>query len=537
MCALVILGAVGMDAQIGGSGAIVRGRVLTEGSATGIKKATVHLLSVSGQPDPRRPPSAGAPLFTAQTDADGTFVFAGVSAGRYAVMAEKQGFVAPDPMQPLYLEVAPSGDPDRITVKLRAPGTIIGRVCDADGDPIVNAQVTAMKVRATRNAAMSSRAMTNDLGEYRLFHVAPGKYVVLAMSGAVSGAGPASPSLDPSPLPELPRPTFYPGVVTRAEATAVIVESGGEVRGIDIRAQRAPQLRIIGRVASTDSARTSLSVTSLDRLAAGMSMGYGAGVGPDGRFSLDVRSGERYAVVVSATHGNQQRSAARVVNVKEADVDLGLIELRPPANLKGQVRWPEGQPGAPSLVLQLVPAGGNGFAGRPYLTRTDAAGNFEFVDVAPAEYDLALAHLTERNTLFPESIRFGDRDFFRDGLVLDGGEPPLLRIVLKANGAEADFSVVDEEKHPLPSALVYVAQLIPTPGFSLTGGRCVTDASGSCRVLGMRPGEYRVIALRPDAVFGSSDPEDWTAVADHTQRLRLELGSPKTLTLTVQNVD
>src|SRR6185503_1926865 len=70
-----------------------------------------------------------------------------------------------------------------IQLKLTPQGVIIGRVYDQDGDPVENAQVQVMRYtypRGGRQLSTVGTGSTNDLGEYRVAGLAPGRYYVSA---------------------------------------------------------------------------------------------------------------------------------------------------------------------------------------------------------------------------------------------------------------------------------------------------------------------------------------------------------------------
>ncbi len=73
--------------------------------------------------------------------------------------------------------------------------------------------------------------MTDDRGEYRMFFVPPGEYVIRAQ---VQGGRPAGPVQTSPGQADILVPTHYPSTTDMAQAGKVTVKSGEEVRGIDI---------------------------------------------------------------------------------------------------------------------------------------------------------------------------------------------------------------------------------------------------------------------------------------------------------------
>ena len=65
-----------------------------------------------------------------------------------------------------------------VTVKMFHGGVIAGRVVDSYGEPLDNAEVRAMSFRAAGRRCFAAPLGTNDLGEFRLARLEPGRYVL-----------------------------------------------------------------------------------------------------------------------------------------------------------------------------------------------------------------------------------------------------------------------------------------------------------------------------------------------------------------------
>jgi protocatechuate 3,4-dioxygenase beta subunit len=65
--------------------------------------------------------------------------------------------------------------------RLILAGVISGKIYDDDGEPMPSVEVSAVRQvysEGKRTHASAMRATTNDLGEYRLYGLAPGRYFV-----------------------------------------------------------------------------------------------------------------------------------------------------------------------------------------------------------------------------------------------------------------------------------------------------------------------------------------------------------------------
>ena len=145
----------------------------------------VVTLSVSGSSG--LGPAATAAQRKVLTDGSGRFVFQGLPAGRYSIIATRSGYVTGSLGKlvprgggaPLQLRDGERAIDLRILVWKHA--ALRGRVTDEAGEPVVGARVTVL-----RRALVSGRpgytsgvtATTNDRGEYRASGLEPGAYVV-----------------------------------------------------------------------------------------------------------------------------------------------------------------------------------------------------------------------------------------------------------------------------------------------------------------------------------------------------------------------
>ncbi len=212
--------------------AIVRGRVVDGVTGAPIARARVSVMV--GGPNQRQP----AP---ALTDEDGAFTLTQISAGPFSVMVSKSTFLAGR-----YPEIGRSmrarGQPlviaegqvlDGLTIPLYHGGAIAGRVLDMYGDPIEFAQVRVVRIRGGARPQGMNQTQTNDLGEYRLPRLEPGRYAVHVRPQMQNEFRPPAAQDAAPPLPQ-PMPIYYPSAPSLAQAQPIVVRRGETVSGIDI---------------------------------------------------------------------------------------------------------------------------------------------------------------------------------------------------------------------------------------------------------------------------------------------------------------
>ncbi|HMD35931.1 MAG TPA: carboxypeptidase-like regulatory domain-containing protein [Vicinamibacterales bacterium] len=240
----------------------VTGRVLIRGENVPVADARVTLMLMRREPP--KPGTIPGPPPQAVTSADGRFTFDRIAPGEYRLSADKSGFaVGPGVLQQSASVTVAAGQsvpaPDLF---LDRGGAIAGRILDANGDAIVEAQVMALR-RFPISPAMAARgnvppsrpllpagrpAQTNDLGEFRLFGLAPGEYFV-ASSGRMQS--PMQTTGSPAPKTTLST-TYFPGVTDEGAAQAVSVAAGQTTNGIEIRMTPQPAFQVSGVVVGDD---------------------------------------------------------------------------------------------------------------------------------------------------------------------------------------------------------------------------------------------------------------------------------------------
>lgn len=227
-------------------GATVSGVVTDEKTKTPIADASVLLARTDG------PLSAS---LVGVTDDRGRFTIRGVPAGTYRLFAQDDAYVRREAAAPVVVGTATVPE---IAIALTPTGVITGHVLDEHGAP-----ASRIYVRATMGR-QSSLVRTDDLGEYRLFGLPPGVYIVSAepyTPPSVQGTFYVMPTrpcpdcpgegqgrlgiaallssgnfIDPLALSHETYPAvFYPDAADAASARPIDVAAGAEVSGIDLR--------------------------------------------------------------------------------------------------------------------------------------------------------------------------------------------------------------------------------------------------------------------------------------------------------------
>lgn len=285
--------------------ALIIGRVIDETTGTPVVGVTVTIRGASA------PPTGNTVL----VDSQGRFIFSGLPAGAFTLLAQKNGYVPG-----AYGRARPGGPSQSIelrsderrtdaTIRMWRYGSISGRVVDEAGEPVSGAHVMAFqRTWVAGRASLSTSggsAPTDDRGMFRLGRLPPGEYVVgitsrlvtypigfveadaaatqaggaseqtrsaeLVAKGAdMLGTFPAFPSprigdfiVARSDGPNAPLPsgnervsifpiTFHPNAPTTDQATPIRLAAGEQRSGVDLQLRLTPTVRVSGTATGPD---------------------------------------------------------------------------------------------------------------------------------------------------------------------------------------------------------------------------------------------------------------------------------------------
>jgi hypothetical protein len=283
------------------------------------------------------------------TDGEGRFQADGLAPAVYQIVAMAPGYVMAALENPLTPPTFRIGD--NVTIVLRKGGVITGTVTDANGKPLVGMRVGALSLANTlanngmQMGSMASMSLgqsmqprtTDDRGQYRLYGLLPGQYIVVANGAALMAANTAYAFAAQSP-------TYHPSATIDA-ATPVTVTSGAETTSVDIRFRGGAGYAVSGTLqglAAGDgfvSSATTVQLKPVDSdqlLATAMVMPFG---GANGFAFYGVPNGEYeiFARQIVVKDQSQQGSAPLRIKVNNADVTKLSLTLSPMSGIAGKL--------------------------------------------------------------------------------------------------------------------------------------------------------------------------------------------------------
>jgi len=504
----------------------VEGVAVKSTTGEGLKRVTVQLTPLGG----------GLQSYSTLTETNGRFIIGDIVPGRYAIFASGEGYLeearekGKHNTQLSILDLTPGKNVTDITFRLVPPGVITGTVYDEDGDQVTSAQVRALRVAgsaAHRQVGEAGSGQTNDLGEYRIWGLQPGKYLVAATY--------QPPQLNPGYVADdIYVPTFHPGTPDVSQATVVEVDPGTETSGIDLDLRQARAVMVRGRV-MVDGPVKSLRGIYVSLVPRGFEGNYslsnygGPVENESGDFEIRGVPPGPYNLSAYWNDGRRQLYGRVPVEVGSANLEGVNFVLANPITLAGRVRVEGGgQFDFTRLGLWLLSvdkAMGSGGA------QVKPDGTFLIENVYDGNYRLRISGFPEE--YYVKSAREGGSDVLESGLAISRSQlPSRLEIVLSPDGGCVDGTVLKDQL-PVSAAMVV---LVPDPPhrdreemYSIK----VTDGFGRFSMLGLPPGDFKLFAWEPVHGTNYTDPDFFQAFEDRGTGVHIEEKQTQTVQLEV----
>jgi hypothetical protein len=359
--------------------------------ATGSVSGIVSTASDTPQPVPRAVVTLSGPELSRNrgtiTDDKGRFRIDELPAGRFTLRVEKPGFItsvygAQRPARPGTAVAVKQGEHvANLAVRIWQGAVLTGTVRDPEGRP-----AAGVAVRAYRNGGTSTQpipvltnngATTDERGQYRIFGLEPGAYVLSARSATGQAAaqvltdrrvdallsmlqrgqrtGFAATGGDTSDSPRSLAPTFYPGTSAIEQAQVLTLQAGAQLEGLDFGLLSIPVSTLTGIVRLPDgspAARATVRFSRWPRSTVVSSFTVpvqSATTGEDGTFSLAQLTPGTYKVTARwrstrpsggiIDPNEQPKWASTEVAVGSTDLSGIALTLGPGALIQGRVTF------------------------------------------------------------------------------------------------------------------------------------------------------------------------------------------------------
>ncbi len=463
----------------------VEGKVVNLVTGAPVKRAVVNLRSSTGQ----------YASFTV-TDLLGKFHIDNVPPAKYSAFADAEGFASGSDSRTVKLFTV--GTAQEITgVELLAPpfNVISGKVVDEDQEPLEGVSVTAMRYTYNNGAKLLqsfSSAQTDDRGEYRIFDMQPGRYVLAAIAPnwKIRQALTQGDDHMHSTIPEEAYgAVLYPGVPEVSQASTHDLKPGEEWIGADFKLRKVPLFHIRGRLNNPvlpGGARVSVQMEKCDgRVMPGV-FSQTLVDRQDGVFDIAVAPGEYCLIGRDSMHN--AIALKQPVTIKDADL-TGIILTPPsPFSVKGSITF-DGTPPDHLAYLSV------GLQTEDNAQRTAQVADdltFQIDYVFPGRHSVVTP--TAAPLLYVKSIVYGGEDV-SSGLIpnMETGVP--LSIVMGTDPGEVDGTLQAGSLEPGSPVQVVVIPDDAHAARTDLARYASSFAGGTYRIQGLAPGDYKVFAL------------------------------------------
>ena len=440
------------------------------------------------------------------TDPNGRFEFRNLTPGKYPLAANHPDFMPLEPADRSHGSAVPTvtvAEGQKVTdivLSLVLKGVISGRIFDRNDAPVKNATMQALKYTyqdGRRILIPVSTTLTNDLGEYRLLRLAPGPYIVRAVSSD-------------SAVPEARLPVYFPGTIDAASASVVDLPPAVDFTGVDLRLSELRAVHVRRRVIIGDAGQPIFggSLTLVPRrgtVATGTPQR--ATFSGTGSFEFRDMAPGSYEIVATANAASGRLAASASVEIGGRDIDEVTLVLQPQLSINGKISVENMQADSANMNLAgtRVELRREPFTSELLILLPNVAadGTFTLAGVTPGDYRLKVS--TAGSKGYVKFARFGAADALNPPFRIDG--PGQLDVVISLNAALVDAMVLDAGQKPVPAA---TAVLVPDAPYRqrldlyyATG----SDAAGHVHFDNVTPGDYRVFAWEDVPADAWQDPD------------------------------
>lgn len=486
----------------------------------------------------------------ALTDSSGHFVLTGIPAGSYHFRASKVGYVEqayhPDASgQAQLLTLTPGDKVDKVLFRLGRAGVITGRITDESGEPLVSIAVIALVSQTAMDYVNTADfvdtmpprmnlfqiALTNDLGEYRLYNLPPGGYYVAASDTRIHlaylGGERSARGLDLAsglfnrisgdhPL------LYYPGVFKPSEAQKVRLTTGKEAH-IDLSLRPVKMLTVSGRVfdpSGKPAMSADVRLVPLTKSNDGFSENLRCLTDAQGIFEIKKVLPGSYMISarfeIDGEAEFRRYSAEQPVEVAGGNVSDLQLQLSGEVEISGKVTTR----GGTRLDFRTV---------RVYLEdasiylRIDGRPLWQDGDDVNQDGTFHLAHLGRttyriRVTGLPDdwymcSAGFGSQNVLENGLKLAGANAGNSLDITVSPGVATVGGVVLRGDRPAPGAKVQLLPELANPFREDRSNAAWADGTGHFVLKNVAPGTYRVLAVDVENNVDEDELESPAAVS------------------------
>jgi uncharacterized GH25 family protein len=555
--------------------ATISGTVTRSDTHLPLKNAQVIVMGRGeGAPDSADGDEAGSQVYqsSASTDEKGHFEFADLAPGIYHVRAAHTGMVmkGAEPFNSVLVKLQ-AGQPQNLDLIMLSGGAITGRVLNEEGEPMQNVSVAALRYVYTvagRRLTQAKRATSDDNGEYRLFSLKPGSYLLLADTsrpsyeeggtntniaiGTSTGAGTAKKEQKIYPA------TYYQNESSLDQALPIVLKPGDETQA-NFALVRVTAHHITGKVSGitppkpSDKPEELRCFVTANRHGSQFPVAFTA-IGKDSSFDIGPVAPGKYRISAVEQESDRAFSGSKEVVVTSADViDLTIPLATGSRQISGVIRAEsDTKIDYSKLFVVLLPAGvTDGSSESTDILeglQSDESGTSEVgkdgsfkIDMSPSTklYQLVLsARGAGLEDWFTSKVVVAGKDVLVSGFRITESEPRTLEVVVSDKGGTIEGTALDAEKKPFPNAEIIAVPSDPKLRKRMDLIQKTTaDQQGHFKLRGVRPGEYIAMALEEASEQPFLEDRFLTQKSAQVQTVKAEAAGKQKIDLSVIRAD
>jgi hypothetical protein len=454
-----------------------------------------------------------------------------------------------------------AGKPQTLNLVMQPGAVITGRILNEEGEPMQHVAVGAMRyiytIYGRHLSPMENTAETDDKGEYRLFGLQPGSYLIAAdprrggfgeetgvAISTLSGSGPAKANSTVYVA------TYYPNETSPEQATPIVVKPRDEAQA-NLSLSRVPAHTISGTISGFPAAKASDKEGEGYRFVIAMREGSPspagmARVGKDSSsFKISSVPAGKYKIVATQTGSDSATYGFKEVTVDSSDVTGVVISMSSAtsSHITGMVRAEGGAKLDYSKLLVLLgPHPGPNEQADEDMTNEysyalrDSGGYAEVKQDGSFKMDLApslnsyQAVLTARGSGFEDwftsKVLIAGKDVLDSGFKAAEAQRGPMEIIISNKGTTLEGNASDAQQKPFSNAEVIAIPADPKlrKRFDLLH-KTTADTQGHFKIRGVRPGEYIVFALEDSQTQPFSTDPFFKQNSGQVQTVKLESGT------------
>ncbi|MBZ0135590.1 MAG: carboxypeptidase-like regulatory domain-containing protein [Planctomycetes bacterium] len=467
--------------------AAITGRVIDAVTREGIADATGRIQDADAWRD------GGSAPYSFTSDVNGYFSLNGLPASNYTVTVNATGYAEYGGWEKGRVNLSGGGEKDLGEIPLLRSASVVGRIVDASGTPVADANVQLVKNQQW-GAWASAEATTGEDGRFEMTGVEPGTYTVKAVAGGHGVFKKEGVTMEAAAQTDLGDLVLGRGL----EVSGVVVDGGNKpIEGATVGLQEISEG--FGWVGLGDPEITGTTDS-------------------EGRFSL--AGGSEGAWMLSVVKDGFASHLEKVA-LKQAVSGL-KIRLTVGGTIRGRVLSAAGE-AMPEITVsatnhtsmvyanwKIMPdtMWGMLFGRQDMNTRTDADGRFTISNVPEGTYLLAASNL-QSDTAIQDDVAVKNESEVSDVVIRFAGKG-VARITITENGA------------PVPELKVSLAK---NAGLAMGGNHATfTDAMGVAEITDMPAGSWYVVTARDEGAWSTdTNNRRLTIVEGQTVDFSLEL--------------